>query len=102
MRVEVLPGGISYPGAVAIKRGPQILAIDKGLNSGIDSLSTVRYTGNSRLIDARSALPADWDWQEAFYLNTEVNDVPQKVVMVPFAEAGQKTAGIAVWITRSK
>jgi hypothetical protein len=98
MPVEVLPGGLSYPAAVAIKRGPQILAIDKGLNSGIDSLGTVRYADNSLLTDARAALPADWDWQEAFYLNTKVNNVPQKVVMVPFAEAGQMSAGIAVWI----
>jgi DUF1680 family protein len=102
MPVEVLSGGISYPTAVAIKRGPQILAIDKGLNPGFDSLSAVRYTDNSLLTDAGPALPTDWDWQEAFYLNTKVNDVPRKVVMVPFAEAGQKTAGIAVWITRSK
>jgi len=102
MPVEVLPGGISYPNSVAIKRGPQILAMDKGLNSGIDSLGAVGYSGDGGLTDADAALPADWDWREAFYMDAKVNSVPQKVVMVPFAEAGQKTAGIAVWITESK
>jgi DUF1680 family protein len=107
MPVEVLPGGLSYPNAVAIKRGPQVLAIDKGLNSGIDSVSSVTYIGGLGLIDGRSglidagaALPADWDWKEAFYVDARVNDVPKKVVMVPFAEAGQKADTVEVWIAR--
>ena len=100
MPVEVLPGGISYPNAIAIKRGPQIFAIDKGLNPGIDSLGTITYNGNRALTDAGAALPANWDGQEAFYLDAKVNNVPQKLMLVPFAEAGQKTAPIAVWISK--
>ena len=72
MPVEVLPGGLSYPNAVAIKRGPQVLAIDKGLNTGIDSLGGVSYNGSLRLTDGDAALPADWDWKEAFYLDANV------------------------------
>lgn len=100
MPVEVLPGGLSYPNAIAIKRGPQVLAIDKGLNAGIDSLSGVNFMGSLRFSDADAALPADWDWKEAFYLDVQVNHVPQKVVLVPFAEAGQKTDPVEVWIAR--
>jgi uncharacterized protein len=100
MPVEVLPGGISYPNAVAIKRGPQVLAIDQGLNPGIDSVSSVTYTGGSRLIDAGAVLPADWDWKEAFYVDAQVNHVSKKVILVPFAEAGQKTDAVEVWIAR--
>jgi uncharacterized protein len=100
MPVEVLPGGISYPHAVAIKRGPQVLAIDGGLNPGIDSLDAVSYADKRVLSDASASLPAGWDWKEAFYLDAKINNAPQKLVLVPFAEAGQKTAGIAVWITR--
>ncbi|HXB09495.1 MAG TPA: beta-L-arabinofuranosidase domain-containing protein [Puia sp.] len=100
MPVEVLPGGLSYPGAVAVKRGPQILAIDKGLNSGIDSCGAVRFADNPILTDAAGALPADWGWKEAFYLEARVNTIPRKVVMVPFAEAGQKTAEVAVWMAK--
>jgi len=100
MPVEVLPGGLTYPNAVAIKRGPQVLAIDKGLNSGIDSLGEVYYTGSLRLTDGDSALPGDWDCKEAFYLDTIVNGGPRRVLMVPFAEAGQKSGEVAVWIER--
>jgi DUF1680 family protein len=100
MLVEVLPGGISYPNDIAIKRGPQVLALDKGLNTGIDSVNTVSYANNRSLTDATAALPADWGWKEAFYLDARVNDHPQKVVLVPFAEAGQKTAEVAVWLAR--
>jgi hypothetical protein len=45
-------------------------------------------------------LPADWDWKEAFYLNANVDGSPKKVVLVPFAEAGQKAGEVAVWIVR--
>ena len=100
MPVEVLPGGISYPNAVAIKRGPQVLAIDKGLNSGIDSLGRVNYSGSLRLTDADAALPGDWDWKEAFYLDANVNGGRRTVLMVPYAEAGQKSGEVAVWIER--
>jgi len=100
MPVEVLPGGPSYPNAVAIKRGPQVLAIDKGLNPGIDSPGGVNYPGSVRLTDAGAALPGDWDWKEAFYLDADVKDGRRAVLMVPFAEAGQKSGEVAVWIER--
>ena len=97
---KVLLGGTSYPHAVAIRRGPQVLAIDKGLNTGIDAIAEVRYVDGSRLSDASPALPSDWSWKEAFYLDARVGDVPRKLVLVPFAEAGQNSADVAVWITR--
>jgi hypothetical protein len=102
MPVEVLPGGISYPNAVAVKRGPQVLAIDKGLNSGIRSFDAVTYTNNRQLTGADTALPADWEWKEAFYMDARVNNVPQKLVLVPFAEAGQKAGEVEVWMARKK
>jgi DUF1680 family protein len=100
MPVEVLPGRISYPNAVAIKRGPQVLAIDKGLNEGIDSLVAVGHVNGLKLADASAILPADWGWKEAFYLDATVGGGLKKVVLVPFAEAGQKSAEVAVWIAR--
>ncbi len=101
MPVQVLPGGVSYPNAIAIKRGPQVLAIDQGLNKEIASLSEVGLSKNKvTLTDASSNLPAGWDWKEAFYLDMDVNHLPKKVVMVPFSEAGQSTSNIEVWINR--
>jgi DUF1680 family protein len=100
MPVKVLPGGISYPNAIAIQRGPQVLAFDKGLNPGIDPAGTVTYANDPSLSDAGDALPAGWGWKEAFYLDAKVDAHPQKVILVPFAEAGQTTAAIAVWLPR--
>ena len=100
MPVEVLSGGISYPGAIALKRGPQVLAVDKGLNGDLADLNNITFADNRELTDGDAALPADWDWKEAFYLDAKVNNIPRKVVLVPFAEAGQKTAELEVWIRR--
>ena len=105
MRVSVLPGGLSYPDAIAIKRGPQVLALDRGLNARIDSLAAVVYGGGTGgagggpgLADASTALPADWDWKEAFYIDAVAGGTPKKLMLVPFAEAGQKADEVAVWI----
>ncbi|MFI5161927.1 MAG: glycoside hydrolase family 127 protein [Sphingobacteriales bacterium] len=99
MPVQVISGGLSYPNAVAIKRGPQVFAIDQGLNSGLDSSAGVVYpkTGTA-LTDDKAALPADWIWKQAYSLDMKVNDKPKKVILVPFSEAGQKSANISVWI----
>jgi len=99
MPLEVFPGGESYPNSVGVKRGPQVLAIDKGLNPGIDSLSLVKFLDGRNISDASAALPGDWKWKQALYMDAKVNDRWQKVMFVPFAEAGQKMAEVAVWIT---
>ena len=98
MPVKIIPGGISYPNSVAIKRGPQVFAIDKGLNKQIASLDEVGFIKDNAITDATAALPADWDWKQAYYINAEVNHIPEKVIIVPFSEAGQASSGIEVWI----
>ncbi|MDB5088701.1 MAG: Non-reducing end beta-L-arabinofuranosidase [Mucilaginibacter sp.] len=99
MPLQLIPGGVSYPNSVAFKRGPQILAIDQGINPGLITLRDVVYDRKSiDLSDAKTTLPADWDWKEAYGIEMKVNDKPQKVIMVPFSEAGQKSANIEVWI----
>ncbi|MCR8556417.1 glycoside hydrolase family 127 protein [Mucilaginibacter sp. BJC16-A38] len=99
MPLEVLPGGMSYPNAVAFKRGPQVLAIDQGLNKGLTSLKMVDYVNStSQLSDTKSALPADWGWKEAYSLQMKVGYKTQSIILVPFSEAGQKSADIEVWV----
>jgi uncharacterized protein len=99
MPLLVIPGGISYPNEVAFKRGPQILAIDQGLNQGLASLSNVAYMkNNGACTDAKAVLPAGWDWKEAYSIGMKVNNESKEVIMVPFSEAGQKAANIEVWV----
>ena len=98
MPVQVIPGGLSYPNAVAIKRGPQVFAIDKGLNHGVDSLAQIKYTKLELLTDEQKSLPESWTWKEAYSLPMTVNGKLQQVILVPFAEAGQSASDIEVWI----
>lgn len=98
MPLQVIPGGASYPDAVAFKRGPQVLAIDKGLNPGLTSLKDVEYTAGSSLADAKTSLPPDWGWKEAYSTQMGIKGKSGQVVLVPFSEAGQKATDIEVWI----
>jgi DUF1680 family protein len=97
--VQIIPGGTSYPNSVAIKRGPQVFAVDQGLNANVPSFNNLIFSGNlATLTDASKLLPADWEWKQAYSVDMKVNDESKKVVVVPFSEAGQKTANIEVWI----
>ncbi|HEX3383539.1 MAG TPA: beta-L-arabinofuranosidase domain-containing protein, partial [Mucilaginibacter sp.] len=98
MPVQVISGGLSYPDAVAIKRGPQIFAVDLGLNKSISALGDVSFSNTGSLTDEKSLLPADWRWKEAYSMQMNINNKPQKVIIVPFSEAGQDTSPIGVWI----
>jgi uncharacterized protein len=99
MPLQVISGGISYPNAIAFKRGPQVLAIDQGLNPSVTSLTGVTYTtAKNSITDEKSALPEDWSWKQAYGIDMKVNGEMKKVVLVPFSEAGQKTANMEVWI----
>jgi uncharacterized protein len=100
MPLLVIPGGTTYPTDIAIKRGPQVFAIDQGLNKQTASLDDITFAKNSALADADSSVPKDWNWKQAYYLNVEVNHIPQQVVIVPFSEAGQGSSNIEVWIRR--
>jgi len=76
------------------------MAIDKSLNKEIGGINTVSFSNAKELQTANSALPADWDWSEAFSADMKINNIPEKVVLVPFAEAGQKSGDVEVWINR--
>jgi hypothetical protein len=100
MPVQVIPGGLSYPNAVAIKRGPQVFAIDMGLNKDVSALGDIAFSNAITLTDEKSLLPAGWGWKEAYSLQMNVGSKMQKVVIVPFSEAGEDASPIAVWIRR--
>jgi DUF1680 family protein len=100
MPVQVISGGSSYPNAVAIKRGPQVFAVDMGLNKNLPALGDATFSNAAALIDEKSLLPAGWGWKEAYSLQMNIGNKAQKVIIVPFSEAGQDTSPIAVWIRR--
>ncbi len=106
--VRLIPGGLSYPHRIAVKRGPQVLALDQSINPGLGSLSGLVYAGGKHpgdsviLKDAGDQLPADWDWKQAYSIAFRVQNKKRNLLLVPFAEAGQASAPVAVWLETVK
>ena len=80
MTVRLLPGGQSYPGSVAVARGPQVLAAENALNPemisvrpGLASLQSV-------------SPPATWHGRQVY--------TADGITFVPFADA----TAMRVWI----
>ena len=96
--VEVLSGGKSYPGKIALKRGPQVLAVDSHLNLQDSLKELICLKEKVKLNDARKSLPADWSWRQAYSVAMMANQKPVNVILVPFSEAGQKGSEIITWI----
>lgn len=96
LTVQLLDGGKSYPGCVAIQRGPQVLAFDATLNPAGHETVELKSTNaaNVKLNDASAKLPADWKTRQAY----EVEGKEEPLVLVPFADAGQTGGEYRVWL----
>ena len=98
MSGQVLPGAASYPEHVAIQRGPQVLALEAAVNSGIPFLHRVAPVSASevQLADAAVRLPKGWIGNQAYAIAGMATQrtpegkqtVGQKeLLLVPFADA---------------
>ena len=88
LRVQVVPGGPSYPYSVAIARGPQFLALDERVNPEVLDLQAAGPRSlQVELADAHSALPHTWHGRQAYSFDGMVAGKPQKLTLVPFADA---------------
>lgn len=99
MPVKLLDGSISYPGAVAFQRGPQVLVYDKNLN-GI-AADKITVPANFKLQKAGSALPENWVGTQAYYVNTMVDCKTENIILVPYADAGQTGGEIITWLNKN-
>lgn len=101
--VQIIPGGISYPNQIAIKRGPQVLAIDAILNPSLKNLAPITCETNEVILtNSAESLPVGWAWKQAYAATLKVDGKPQKIIFVPFADAGQNASEIGVWINQPK
>lgn len=98
--VKVLDGNISYPGQIALQRGPQVLVFDQKLNQA--EAKEVQLNSSSIQLEeaASSALPAGWVGSQAYQLNAEVNGKTEKIILVPYADAGQTGGTISTWLKK--
>lgn len=100
INLSSITGGKSYPGMIAFKYGPQVLAFDESLNQDLlskDSTILGSKIGTVKLIvkSKTELLPKHWIGKQA-YVFTINND--QRIVLVPFADASQTGASMRVWV----
>ncbi len=100
LNVQKLDGGISYPGFVAIKSGPQILAFDQSLNPEIIDISKIEIENDNIQLLPKTELPSSWVGTEVFKLGASYNNRPIVLKLVPFAEAGQTGGEVRVWMKK--
>jgi DUF1680 family protein len=91
MTVHVVSGAPTYPGEVAIQRGPQVLAIEQSMNPKITDLLAVGPISTDadelKLENASDALPATWAGEQAYKLVGTYQGKRTDLWMVPFADA---------------
>lgn len=100
LNVQEIDGGISYPGFVAIKTGPQILAFDQSLNPEITNPNQLEIESVGIEIQPKTGLPSNWFGTEIYSLNARYNNKPVTLKLVPFAEAGQTGGEVRVWMKK--
>jgi uncharacterized protein len=88
--VKLIDGTMEHAGYIAIRRGPQVLALSKPLNPGMDlAMAALRSTDplQLRVPPGRRGFPASWAGSQIFTFPGEYNGKPQELVLVPFADA---------------
>jgi hypothetical protein len=106
LTVRALPGGPTYPNYIALQRGPQILALERGLNAHVPYLeraAVIPISGGFAV--ARSQPPAEWSSRPVYesdgvFLRSSPTGTPMAETgplrFVPFADA----VDYRVWIAR--
>lgn len=100
LNVQILDGGKSYPGFIALKVGPQVLAVDQTLNPEIKELDKLSFKSPKLLPLSKTLLPKDWVGSQLFTTKAYYEGKTIDIKMVPFADAGQTDGDIRVWIKR--
>ncbi|MGB4576895.1 MAG: beta-L-arabinofuranosidase domain-containing protein [Paludibacter sp.] len=99
MPIQQISGGKSYPNQIAFQRGPQVLAVDKSLNSekAFDLIANSKENIAVRKpnpTNESKILPKNWIGNQAYSLDI----LNEKIFLVPFAEASQTEGDMRVWL----
>ena len=93
-------GNISYPGMVAIQRGPQVLSYDQTLNK--QDVQEVRLSANPLLQDGAALLPQNWIGRQGYVIENGANGAKDKILLVPYADASQTGGVMSTWIKKQE
>jgi uncharacterized protein len=84
-----------------LQRGPQVLAVDKSLNTA-DVFDRMTAKDGSYQLDTdslvsnASSLPGGWIGRQAYAAS--ILNKKERMILVPFAEASQTEGEIRVWL----
>ncbi len=97
---QILDGGKSYPGYIALKFGPQVLAVDQSLNPEIIDLDKLSFGSPKLSTVSKALLPKEWIGSQIYTSKAFYDGNPVEVKLVPFADASQTGGDIRVWIKK--
>ena len=100
MPVKILDGNVSYPNAIAVQRGPQVLVFDKKLNTAL--AENVQIPTGFQLQDAVNILPKNWVGTQAYQLQTDVSGKVENIILVPYADASQTGGAVTTWLKKKQ
>jgi DUF1680 family protein len=100
MPLQVLKGGSSYPGFIAFKRGPQVLAMDSVFNPGYENTMPLPIDKDTKFTiqSANNILPKGWVGKQAYSITSDADKKQKPLILVPFADAGQQETRQQVWL----
>ena len=101
MQVQILEGGKSYPGFLAIKYGPQVLAVDLALNPDLKDMDKIRLDFSKLVPSSKTLLPKSWVGSQIYKTKAYYEGKPVDINLIPFADAGQTGGDIRVWIKKN-
>lgn len=97
---QILDGGKSYPDYIALKVGPQVLAVDQSLNPEIVDLDKLSLDSSKLLSLPKTNLPSGWIGDQIYTTKAFYEGKSIDLKLVPFADAGQKEGDVRVWIKK--
>jgi hypothetical protein len=95
MTVRSVPGGPSYANAVAIFRGPQLLALEQEMNKDF-SYTQALGPRDVRVMLKPVKIPFQWQGTQAYAMQGKAGGQPRELILVPFADAQV----YRVWLTK--
>jgi DUF1680 family protein len=98
MNIQILDGGISYPGYIALKFGTQVLAIDQSLNPTIKDMDKISFDLPKLSPLSKTMLPSGWIGDQIYETKALYEGKPVEINLVPFADASQTGGDIRVWV----
>lgn len=104
MPLQVINGGLSYPGFIAFKRGPQVLAMDSVFNPRNKDALPVFFNKDTKFTinNANNILTKGWIGKQAYSIAIDSRNKQKLFILVPFADAGQQSTKQQVWIVSNE